>query len=58
MPIKKVTVPKKGGGTKVVVKHLPYPSGKAGNYRAPVDTAGMDPEMKRTLGVGRGKKRG
>jgi len=45
-------------GPKVVVKHLPYPSAKAGNYRAPVDTAGMDPEMKRTLGIGRGKKRG
>lgn len=24
-------------------------SGRAGNYRAPVDTTGMDPEMKRTL---------
>ena len=46
-------------GGKTVVKHLPYPSAKAGNYRAPVDTAGMDPEMKKTLGIGqKGKKRG
>lgn len=41
-----------------------YPSAKAGNYRAPVDTTGMDPEMKATLGikpakpVRRGGKRG
>ena len=35
------------------------PVGRAGSYVAPVDTAGMDREMKRTLGVGRsGKKRG
>jgi len=27
------------------------PSGKAGNYRAPVDTTGMDPEMQKTLGI-------
>lgn len=58
MPKKIVTV---GGKQKVV--HLPYPSAKAGNYRAPVDTVGMDPEMKETLGVGKkkpapGKKRG
>jgi len=26
--------------------------GRAGNYAAPVDTAGMDPEMKQTLGMG------
>lgn len=26
--------------------------GRAGNYAAPVDTAGMDPEMRRTLGIG------
>lgn len=30
---------------------------KVGNYRAPVDTAGMDPEMKATMGLGRAKKR-
>lgn len=30
-----------------------YPSGKAGNYRAPVDTVGMDPEMIKTLGIPR-----
>lgn len=53
MPKVKVEVPKKGGGTKTVTKHLPYPSGRAGGYRAPVDTAGMDPEMKRTLEIGR-----
>jgi hypothetical protein len=32
------------------------PSGKAGNYRAPVDTAGMDREMKETLGFGKKRK--
>lgn len=26
-------------------------SARAGNYRAPIDTAGMDEEMKETLGV-------
>lgn len=26
--------------------------GRAGNYAAPVDTAGMDSEMKATLGMG------
>ena len=30
---------------------------RVGGYAAPVDTAGMDRAMKRTLGVGRGKKR-
>jgi hypothetical protein len=30
-------------------------TGKVGNYRAPVDTAGMDPEMKKTMGVGAAK---
>ena len=29
------------------------PSAKVGNYRAPVDTVGMDPEMKRTMGFGK-----
>lgn len=28
--------------------------GRVGNYAAPVDTAGMDPEMKRTLGIAGG----
>ena len=27
--------------------------GQAGNYAAPVDTVGMDPEMKATLGLGK-----
>ena len=31
------------------------PTARAGNYAAPVDTSGMDPEMKETLGVGRKK---
>lgn len=31
------------------------PTASAGNYRAPVDTAGMDPEMKETLGLGKKK---
>lgn len=30
-----------------------YPSAKVGNYRAPVDTVGMDPEMKATMGFGK-----
>ena len=37
------------------------PSARVGNYRAPVDTVGMDPEMKRTMGFGgkvKPKKRG
>ena len=34
------------------------PSAKVGNYRAPVDTAGMDAEMKRTMGFGRGSSPG
>ena len=29
-----------------------YPTARAGNYAAPIDTAGMDPAMKATLGVG------
>jgi hypothetical protein len=36
------------------------PIARAGNYTAPVDTAGMDPEMKKTLEVDRprgGKKK-
>lgn len=28
------------------------PTARAGNYRAPVDTIGMDPEMKETLHIG------
>ena len=32
------------------------PSAKVGNYRAPVDTTGMDAEMKRTMGFGGRKK--
>ena len=31
---------------------------RAGSYVAPVDTAGMDPAMKKTLGVGRKKRKG
>ncbi len=31
------------------------PTARAGNYRAPVDTTGMDPEMKATLGVAKPK---
>ena len=34
------------------------PSAKVGNYRAPVDTVGMDAEMKRTMGFGRGSSPG
>lgn len=30
---------------------------RAGGYAAPMDTAGVDPEMKRTVGVG-GKRKG
>lgn len=33
------------------------PIGKVGNYAAPVDTAGMDPEMKKTMGFGAKKRR-
>ena len=48
-------------GKKVTIK-LPYPAAKVGNYRAPVDTAGMDESMKQTMGFGkkaaRGKKKG
>lgn len=29
-----------------------YPSGKVGGYRAPVDSVGMDDEMKKTMGFG------
>lgn len=32
------------------------PTAKAGNYAAPVDTAGMDDSMKRTLGVAKPKE--
>jgi hypothetical protein len=35
----------------------PYPSARAGNYRAPVDTTGMDPEMMNTLGIKRKKQK-
>jgi hypothetical protein len=31
--------------------------GQAGNYAAPVDTAGMDPEMKKSLGVNKPRKK-
>ncbi len=52
-------------GKKVTI-HLPYPKGdtasaRVGNYRAPVDTAGMDAEMKATMGFKKakpGKKKG
>ena len=47
---KKLTVPA------VKKPKSPYPTGKAGNYRAPVDTTGMDPEMMKTLGIKRQKK--
>lgn len=30
---------------------------RAGGYAAPVDTAGMDPAMKSTLGVGKKRKK-
>lgn len=30
---------------------------RAGGYAAPVDTAGVDPEMKRTLGLGKRRKK-
>lgn len=33
-----------------------YPTGRAGGYAAPVDTTGMDEEMKKTLIPGYGKK--
>jgi len=36
-------------------KKKPEPSGKVGNYRAPVDTAGMDPKMKELMGFGKKK---
>jgi len=29
---------------------------RVGNYRAPVDTTGMDPEMMATMGIKRAKK--
>lgn len=32
------------------------PSARAGNYRAPVDTAGMDSAMKETLGLKKTEK--
>ena len=28
-----------------------YPTARVGNYAAPVDTAGMDPDMKITMGA-------
>ena len=34
-----------------------YPSAKAGSYRAPVDTTGMDAEMMTTLGIKRKKSK-
>jgi hypothetical protein len=33
-----------------------YPSGKVGNYRAPVDTTGMSESDKETFGFGKKKK--
>jgi hypothetical protein len=36
-------------------KKSEYPRAKVGNYQAPVDTAGMDPEMKKTMGIGKKK---
>ena len=30
-----------------------YPSARVGNYRAPVDTVGMDESMKQTMGFGK-----
>lgn len=38
-----------------VGKKKAEPSGKVGNYRAPVDTAGMDPKMKDLMGFGKKK---
>ncbi len=48
-------------GKKVTIR-LPYPKGdtasaKVGNYRAPVDTSGMDAEMKATMGFGKKSKK-
>jgi hypothetical protein len=47
------------GGKKLVPFQKPprskYPTARAGNYVAPVDPEGMDPEMQKTLGVGRRK---
>lgn len=34
-----------------------YPSAGVGGYRAPVDTVGMDPDMKEALGFGKRKKK-
>lgn len=34
------------------------PTVRVGNYAAEVDTAGMDPEMKETLGLSEKKKKG
>ena len=51
MPKVVVKANKPGGGVTTKIKTLPYPSGKVGGYRAPVDTVGMDAEMKKTLGV-------
>jgi len=48
-------VAKKPASPKKAPKAPTYPSGRAGNYRAPVDTAGMDPEMMKTLGIKRAK---
>jgi len=49
------------GEKRVIAREKPVPRGsavgRAGGYAAPVDTAGMDPEMKRTLRIG-AKKRG
>lgn len=46
------------GGKKLVpfVKPRSKPTARAGNYAAPVDTAGMDEAMKQTLGVSRKRK--
>lgn len=38
-------------GVKKPVESKPV-TGKVGNYRAPVDTAGMDPKMKEMFGFG------
>jgi len=40
-------------------KKRPNPTAQVGNYAAPVDTAGMDSEMKKLMGVDkpRGKRK-
>lgn len=48
---------KKPAAPKPMKKAPAYPSARAGNYRAPVDTVGMDPEMIKSLGIKRKKQK-